>query len=172
MSDPLQYDPRTKMAIKELLYETVYSPIDRHFKKRIHDLITKNSSLVNSPHRSFNYRGELYTLETTKPPVKFNRLVPELKPLMETYLKDIKTLNDHELPYVLNYFNQVLNSSDSLRDYVNILPSYLHHALNKMIATCPCRDCRLSEEKIKEINAKNTESLNLLGQRMAKNLIL
>ena len=172
MSDPLQYDPRTKMQVKELLYQTLYAPVDKHFKKRIDALITKNSSLVNSPHRSFVYRGELYTLENSKPPVKFNRLVPELKPLMEAYLKDIKVLNEHELPYVMNYFNQVLNSSDSLKDYLHTLPTYLHPALNKLITTCPCRACTLSEDSIEALNTKNSESISLMGQRMAKNLIL
>jgi len=160
------------MQIKELLYNTLYAPIDRHFKKRIDALITQNSGLINSPHRSFIYRGDLYTLETSKPPVKFNRLVPELRSVMETYLKDIKVLNDHELPYVLNFFNQVLNSSDSLKDYLRMLPTYMHAPLNKLISTCPCRVCTASEEKIETLLAKNSESLSLMGQRMAKNLIL
>ena len=172
MSDHLQYDPKTKMQVKELLYQALYAPVDRHFKKRINALITKNSSLVVSPHRSFVYRGELYSLETSKPPAKFNRLVPELRPEMETYLKDIKTLNDHELPYVLNYFNQVLNSSDSLEDYLCTIPTYLHTPLKKLIATCPCRARTSTEAQIAELNTKNAQSLSLMGQRMARNLIL
>lgn len=172
MTDPLKYDPRTKMQVKDLLYQSLYEPIDRHFKKRINEIIAKNSTLINSPHRSFIYRGDLYTLETTKPPVRFNRLVPELRPLMEEYLADLKALNDYELPHVLNYFNQVLNSSDSLQDYLHVLPNHMHPPLNKLIETCPCRACTLTEDKAQALNAKNSESLSLMSQRRAKNLIL
>ena len=172
MSDPLKYDPRTKMQVKDLLYQSLYEPLDRHFKKRINEIIAKNSTLINSTHRSFIYRGELYTLETTKPPVRFNRLVAELRPTMEEYLSDIKQLNDHELPYVLNYFNQVLNTSDSLQDYLSILPEHMHPPLKKLMESCPCRVCTLSSDKAKALNTQNQISLNLMSLRRARNLLL
>lgn len=172
MSDSLQYDPRTKMQIKELLYQSLYAPVDSDFEKRINNIILKNSSLISSPHKSFVYRGDLYTLETTKPPVRFNRLVAELRPTMDEYLNDMKQINDRELPYVLNYFNQVLNASDSLQDYIALLPETLHSPINKLMQTCPCRACSLPENKVQELLEKNQQPLALIGERRARNLLL
>ena len=172
MSDPLQYDPRTKIQIKDLLYQSLYSPVDVSFKKRIDDIVAKNSSLISSPHRSFVYRGEVYSLETTKPPPRINRLVAELRPTMDEYLNDLKHINDNELPYVMSFFNQILNASDSLQDYLTILPETLHLPINKLMQTCPCKAHSLTEAKVQEIRSKNSKPLSLIGERRARNLLL
>lgn len=172
MPEPLHHDPRTKSQIKDLLYASLYDPIQRQFQKRIQDLVNKNCSLISSTHKSFIYKGELYNNDTIKPPVRLNRLVVQLRPMMDDYLKDIKELNDRELPYVLGFINQVLNSSNSLQDYLKLLPPSMHQPLKKMIETCPCRACSLSEDKIKAITDKNIEPISLIKQRMVKNLLI
>ena len=172
MSEHLQHDPRTKQQIKDLLYDSLYSPVQQQFKSRIQAIVTKNCSLVSSSHESFVYKGEFYSNETTKPPLKMNRLSAILRPVMDEYLKDLKDLNDRELPYVLGFINQVLNASDSLEDYIRVLPESMHHPLKKLIDTCPCRKKALTEEKIKVLHDRNSESIAMIKQRMVRNLII
>lgn len=171
MSEHLQHDPRTKQQIKDLLYTSLYDPVQKQFKARLDGIISKNSSLITSSHGSFIYKGEFYTNDPNKPPMKMNRLVAQLRPQMDEYLKDLKQLNDYELPYVLGFINQVLNSSNSLQDYIRILPESMHQPLKQLIDTCPCRQHVLTEAKIKELHDKNQESINMIKQRMVRNLI-
>lgn len=172
MSEHLQHDPRTKQQIKDLLYASLYDPVQQQFQKRIQAIIAKNTSLIGSSHESFVYKSEYYTNENTKPPLKMNRLVPQLRPMMDEYLRDLKELNDKELPYVLGFINQVLNASDSLQDYMRLLPESMHLPLKKLTETCPCRKINLTEDKIKALHDKNQQSIAMIRQRMVKNLII
>ena len=172
MHEHLQHDPRTKQQIKDLLYTTLYEPVQQQFKKRIAAIVTKNCSLIGSSHESFVYKGEVYSNESSKPPMKMNRLTPVMRPMMDEYLKDLKELNDKELPYVLGFINQVLNASECLADYLRVLPEGLHQSLKKLIATCPCRETSLTEEKLNALQIKNYQPISMMKQRMVLNLIL
>lgn len=172
MNDHLQHDPRTKQQIKDLLYKRLYDPVQEQFKKRINSIILKNCSLVASSHASFIYKGEFYTAEVSKPPIKMNRLTESLRPAMDEYLADLKELNDRELPYVLGYINQVLNASDSLEDYLQALPESMHETLKELILTCPCKKPHLSPEKIKLLQDKNQPNIALIKQRLVKNMLI
>jgi hypothetical protein len=103
--------------------------------------------------------------------MKLNRLVPDLHPVMDEYLKDLSDLNDVELPYVIGFINQVLNASNNLPDYLRILPESMHHTIKGLIETCPCRAVSLSEDKVLELQMKNQSSIELLKKRMVLNLI-
>jgi hypothetical protein len=171
MSDQLQHDPRTKQQIKDMLYASLYEPVEKQFKKRIYDIVAKNTSLIGSSHESFIYKAEYYSNVQTKPPIKMNRLVMHLRPTMDEYIKDLKNLNDKELPYVLGFLNQVLNASDSLQDYMLLLPESMHQPLQKLIETCPCRKNNLTQEKIKALHDRNQQPIAMIKQRMVMNLI-
>ncbi len=169
--EELQHDPRTKQAIKEMLYAYLYEPVEHHYKQRLDTIIKRNASINGYSHNSFVYKDEFYTCDTNKPPRKANRLDKTLCKAMDEYLKELKQLNEQELPYVLGFINQVLNSSNGLSDYLRVLPESVHYPLNKLIATCPCKDCKLTEETVNELLAKNTVSITLMKKRMAINLI-
>ena len=41
--EQLNHDPRTKQQIKDILYQHQYGPVQGQFKKRLDEIITKNS---------------------------------------------------------------------------------------------------------------------------------
>jgi hypothetical protein len=169
------YKPRLKSMIKEAILDVLYAPVNKTFQKDIDALIDKNGTLQAGSPSSFRYRDVTYTHSTATPPrhpYPYNRLADVLKHDMDKILGDRKDLEDHEKPYVENYINKILNSSDNLLDYIALLPDYLRPPVQKLIDTCPCRNCSLSTDKIKEIHDSNAKSFGLIKLRMAKNLIL
>ena len=170
--DTLQYDPLTKQQIKEKLYEFLYAPVHRSLRNRLDNLIIRNTLLGGYGHRSFVYKGTCYNCDEEPPPRKWNKLLPELKPLMEEYLTDARTVSEHEIPYVLSYINKVLNSSPSIYDYMRLFPDCLHAPLQKLAGTCPCQTTSLTPEKINQLSQQNETPINLIKQRMVSNLLL
>lgn len=170
--EQLQHDPRAKQLIKNTLYDFLYLPVQNSFKSRLNVLIVRNTLLGGYSHKSFNYKGEHYSCDSGSPPRKWNRLLPQLRPQMDEYLDDIKQLNEQELPFVLGFINQVLNSSDNMQDYLQILPESAQRPLEKLIATCPCKTRRLSDQQIAQLQDKNTASINMMKARLVKNLLI
>lgn len=168
----LEHDPRTKSQIKDALCDFIYDPVRRQFKSRIDTLVQRNSMLGGYSHHHFVYRGQVYNADTTAPPLRKNRLAPQLRQAMEEYLRDLEQLNSHELPYVLNFINQVLNSSSDLTDYMRVLPESVHHPLKQMIVSCPCRATHLDEDRAAQMRAKNQASIDLIKQRLVTNLLI
>ena len=167
-----QHDPRTKQQIKEALYAHLYDPVQRHFKDRLDRLIIKNTLLVKSSHRSFNYKGVTYSCDASTPPRRANKLAPQLKGAMDEYLQDLKKLNDEEVPYVIGYINQVLNASNDFCDYLDLLPSVVHPTIQEFVSKCPCRTRHLTPEEVVSLQRKNAESIELLKSRMVLNLLI
>lgn len=172
MEDKLIYSPRTKQQIKDVLYGFLYDPVLKHFKSRIDSIILKNSTLLKSDHTSFVYKGVLYSCNTTKLPRKLNKLLTPLHSMMEEYLNDVMQLNSHELPYVVGFINQVLNSSSDLHDYLRILPSSMHLPIERLIATCPCSVTKLSSTDVKALQDKNKSAITMMKQRLLTNLLI
>lgn len=169
--EPLQYDPRTKQQIKDELYNYLYTPVEEQFKRRLLTLINRNTLLGGFSHNSFHYKGEFYNAEQSTHTYKWNRLLPALKPEMDSYLKDLKALNEEEIPYVIGFINQVLNASNDLNDYLRLLPQSVHLPIKKIIDECPCRHKQLSAEKVLEIQKQNQVSIDLMKQRQVINLL-
>src|SRR4030095_9987488 len=170
--EQLQHDPRSKQQIKDALYAFLYEPVQKQFKSRIDILITRNTLLGGYSHKSFIHKGVLYNSDSTPPPLKKNRLLPQLRVLMDEYLKDLEFLNSHELPYVLGFINQVLNASNDLKDYLRLLPESVHYPIEQLMATCPCKTVQLTEERVVQLKEKNKKPINLMKQRLVNNLLI
>lgn len=170
--DKIEYDPRIKSAIKDALHHFLYAPVENEFDIRMDKLITRNTALGGYSHKHFVYRGVLYTREATPAPLKKNRLVPALRNDMEEFLRDQAQLNEIELPYVVGFINQVLNSSNSLADYLRVLPESMHRPLQTLIDSCPCRSNLLSEDRVLHLQCKNANTISLMKQRLASNLLI
>lgn len=171
-ANKLEHDPRTKQQVKEALYSYLYDPVIKQFKSRLDTLIMRNCVAGGYGHKHFVYKGVVYNSDTTVPPLRKNRLVPALKDEMETYLADMHQLNNVELPYVLGFINKVLNSSCDLQDYLRVLPESIHAPLEKLMATCPCRTTKLSEDKAKKLVLENEQPISLMKQRLFTNLLI
>lgn len=170
--DYLEHDPRTKMQIKDALYSFLYGPVQKQFKDRIDTLIIRNTIAGGYAHKHFVYKGVLYTSDVTPPPTRKNRLQPQLRVPMEEYLVDLQQLNNHELPYVLGFINQVLNASSDLTDYMRVLPESIHYPLIHLAATCPCRTTSLAEERVTSLQTRNQMSIDLIKRRLVTNLLI
>ena len=172
MEDHLQHDPRTKQAIKDMLYNFLYAPVQRKFKKDLNQIINRNTDVSGYSHRSFTYKGNFYCNDTNTPPRKMNRLHPKMYPEMDKYLGDLKKLNETELPYVIGFITTVLNTSNDLQDYLRIFPDSIHRPIEKLIATCPCRANKLTAFDVECIQKKHATSISLLKERMVINLLI
>lgn len=172
MEDRLQHDPRTKKQIKDLLYAFLYVPVDAHFKQRLHTLIARNTAILGASHNSFIYKGIIYSHDPDRLPRRMNRLSPKLIVDMDDYLADVKHLNETEIPFVMGFINQVLNSSNDPHDYLRLLPPSVHSPIEKLIASCPCRNKHLTDDMVQDIQTKNHQSIALMKQRMVNNLLI
>lgn len=172
MTEQLQHDPRIKTQIKDILYEYLYARIDKQFELRLNALITENSVLAGASHNSFMYKGVLYSCDQNRPSRKMTRLLPQLYPAMDAYLQELKVLNETEMPYVVGFINNVLNSSNDLHDYLRVFPTAIHRPIEALIATCPCRTKKLTEFDVECMQNKNQVSIDLMKARMVMNLII
>jgi hypothetical protein len=172
MDVQLQHDPKTKQLIKDMLYALLYDPVQRAFRTRLDTLIIKNALLGGYSHKSFRYKGVLYTCDATPPPRRSNLLKPQLVPDMEAYLTDARHLNETEVPYVLGFLNQVLNSSNDFCDYLRVLPEALHAPLVKLAEGCPCHNQKLTEAAVVRMQEANATSIALLKARLVTNLLI
>ncbi len=170
--ETLQYDPKTKHQIKEALYAFLYSPIKKRLFNTLSALIIKNTLLTKSGHRSFVFKGVLYTQETTPAPRPWTQLHPSLAQEMKDYLAEVAEIDSQEMPYVMGYLNQVLNSSDHLCDYLHLLPHSLHYPIRDLIDRCPCRTSKLTEPEVETIQKANQTAIAMINQRMALNLLI
>lgn len=172
MDNHLTHDPRAKQQIKDAIYDYLYKPMLLKFSKRLEVIINQHCVLTGNSTKCFIYKGELYCDPTEVPPRKVARLAVQLHSIMDLYLKDVKTLNQQELPYVLGFIGQVLNASNHLPDYLRVFPSSIHQPIEDLVRTCPCRDIKLSQEGIEALQNKNEAAINLLKQRMVLNLLI
>lgn len=172
MEEKILHDPRTKQQLKDLLYGFLYGPLEKHFKTRLDTLIMRNSSMCGNTHPAFSYQGNIYSIDERHQARKINRLNPALHTAMQEYLKEVTHLNNKEMPYVIGFINQTLNSTNSLQDYLRVLPDSVHSPIVRLIDTCPCKECLLSNEAVEALKTRNADSITLMKRRMLTNLLI
>lgn len=172
MDERLQHDPHTKKRIKDILYSFLYDTADAKRKKQLDDLIIRNAFLLGNSIYSFRYKGNVYSMEGHANHRRVNNLALVLHPIMQEYLRELHELNSVELPFVIGFINQVLNSSNSLTDYLKVFPEAIHRPIEQLIATCPCKSCTLEQAAIDAIKNKNQGTIDLIKQRLVSNLLI
>lgn len=165
----LDFDPKTKSQIKQMLYEYIYSPVAARFEKRLLNIIRRNQVATKNTAEAFRYRTEVYG--KAQPTFRVPRLDASLHADMNAYLEDLEKLNQTELPFVLGYLNQVLNSSNTLQDYLLLLPDSIHQPIKDLIDQCGCRTTKLSADEVARIIAANNLPIEMLKQRLVLNLL-
>ena len=172
MEERLHHAPHTKRQIKDALYHHLYSPILKQFSDRLEALVIRNALMLGSAHRAFSYKGISYTCSTDPMPRRMDRLNKALHPAMDAYLAELQVLNDQELPHVLGFINQVLNSSNELHDYLRLFPAAMHPPIADLIASCPCRTVGLSPLKVKALQTRNQATIDMVKHRLMINLLM
>lgn len=171
MDQPV-YDPLTKHQIKNGLMALLYEPIQNQLNRQVEELIVRNTLLGGYRHKSFVYRGKLYNADVEPPPVRQNKLLPQLRPELDKITRAASKVCDEEMPYVLGFINQVLNSSNSLADYLQVFPEAVHEPIKKLIGRCPSHKGQLKLEAIQTLKNKNAHGIELMKQRLTLNLLL
>lgn len=173
MSTDLVYDPHTKTMIRDELYEHIYRPVREQFRKRLHTLITKNSALHGNTQAFMRFRNVVYHTDNPgQQPRVVNTCHKTLLPLMTEYADDLDKMNNEEVPYVLGFITAVLNSSNSLQDYLRLFPECIHKPVEDLIRRCGCRQTTLAPERVDEIRTNHQIPIEVLKQRMVMNLLL
>ena len=113
----------------------------------------------------------MYNCDTNPLPRKMNRLDSRLYAEMSEYLAEVKQLNK-ELPYVIGYINQVLNASNDLCDYLQLLPDAVHRPVQSLIDTRHCKAKKMSPEAVSLLQEKNSASIDMMRRRMVTNLLI
>lgn len=171
--EELVYDPKTKQMIKDTLYQHLYGPVQEHYQKRLDTIIQTNSKLHGNSQRRLRYQETVYEMTNPGDVVRpINMVHPDVKPQMKEYIEDLTKLNSRELPYVLGFINQVLNSSNSLQDYFKVFPESVHQPIRELVDRCSCRGEFLKPETVERLKARHQVSIDLMKTRMVKNLLL
>lgn len=167
----IQHDPRTKQQMKDALYAHLYDPVNKALTRKLEAIATRNCVLQKVSHKSFAFKGEMYVIDPPPLPRIATRLAPELTTRMQDYLEEVGRVNVREMPYVMGFITQVLNSSNHFEDYLRVFPQSMHQPIHRFMQSCPCYSTRMSDAEVHGIQEKNELSINLIKQRMTTNLL-
>lgn len=170
--EQLLHDPRSKQLVKDALYDYMYRPTMNYYQGLLAAIIDNNDIITRTTDKCFSYKGELYSYGNGKLPLIKKKLVASLHKRMDVYLAELAALNRTELPYVLGFINQVLNSSVAIRDYISVFPTAIHGPLENMVLTCPCKKGKLSLFTVEKLKKDNSKPISLMKQRLLSNLLL
>lgn len=171
MSVIMHYDPRIKQEAANAIQMLLYIPSDTSFQKRLDSIILQNSALLNEPRKYFSHRNITYTLPNALSDRRIPRLVPEMRPHMDKYLKDVKDLYDMEVIYVTGFISQALNLSNFPQDYLEIFPTSVHLPIKKIFANYFCIPGTTDKTLLQAFINKNQAPINMIKQRMVLNLL-
>jgi len=158
--------------VKDSLYEYIYGPVQKSYRTRLDSLIIRNTIAGGFPTKSFHYKGNQYHCEGgALPPRGWNKLMPQFKDEMDDLLAEFSDINNRELPFVIGYIGQVLNSSNSFMDYLRLFPDSVHTPIKTIMETCPCCAQQLSDDKVEAILSKHQDAILMMKKRMVQNLL-
>ena len=160
-----------KLRLKESIANFLYNTAHEKLQLRLEALIIRNTVLIKSGHKSFAYKGELYSIDSSPMPQRRNRLVPDLNNEMETYLKYMKAIAK-EQPEIMNYVSQVLNSSNWYGDYLKMFPECIKPAIRDFCKDQQARNDKILDPIVQALNERNQQSITRIKERLVTNLIL
>lgn len=170
MSYPYR-DPRIKSSIKLAITISLYNNSSMSLMNRLNQIIVRNTAINGYADEAFTYKGEYYTYTATGRPRLSNRLTPDLHPIMDEYLADLHALESIEQPTVMGFITKVLNSSNSILDYLLIFPEAFHSRIKEITALAPIEPRKLTDEEVEKLIADNEHAISLLKQRLVLNMI-
>ncbi len=149
----------------------MYEPYIERRKRQLMNLMAHNQVLQNTPHQMFSFKGKTYGVIPIGVHIK-PKLHPDLHNKMTEWLEDADYIRDHERPFVESYIALVLNSSDSAHDWKRLFPEVFHTPINACLASVPMDPAQLTDAQMSTILTTNMPTLDLMRQRMARNLLL
>lgn len=166
-------DPRLKQTIKKEIQSYLYKPIWKYYDNWLNKIIARNCDANKTNNRHFRYRGQIYKTDNRiLVPMKIDLLHESLRKEMDQYISELNYLDKHEIAYVNNFINQMLNATESFRDYYQILPESLHQSLANLTHIHCYQTRYLSDDSIAHLISSNEHSISLIKERLVKNLLL
>lgn len=160
-----------KQAIQTSLLNYLYEPVRQRHDKQIEALTLKNCTLRRAGVRAFRYKGDLFrSVEAPIGPIMAPRLHEDLEWEMAQMLEEQREIREVEEPMVKGYITLVLNKSDSIDDYLALLPDAVHRYITEL--NLPYRSPRLLlDSEVQAIIEKHARCIQLIKERMVSNLI-
>jgi len=173
-----QPNPHAKQLIRNDILSHLYEVPFEKSVEELKALIIRNTLIGQHLHKSFTYKDSLYSCVTAPPPRVKNRLLPAIRPDMEIYLDNRDALIE-EKNAVSGFLTRMLNATETLEDYLAVLPETLHERLGKTIESLytswpPFRDSpkRFSNDELMLFKQNNQTYSDLMKNRMVVNLII
>lgn len=122
-------------------------------------------------HKSFVYSGLWYSEDSDPGPRIKNVLSPELTESFKQARNEILSVSELEVPYVKGCITAALNLSNSFPDYVRTLPDALAPKIKEYAFSFHAQGI-LTQEQVDTFKSNHAHSLNLLRQRLVRNLLV
>ena len=176
----MKANPYAKQIVRTNLLKLLYTHASEKTEEDLKKIIIRNTLIGHHTHKSFTYKDLLYSCVSTPPPRVKNRLLPALRPDMDAYLESKATLMK-EQEATSGFLTRMLNVSETLEDYLNILPETLHERVSKLVESIQCDSGispfdkplkRLTDNEIAFFKQKNQAYSDLIKNRMVVNLIV
>jgi hypothetical protein len=168
-------NPITKSAIRISIESVLYSPFHRQQQKEIEKLIIQNCRAQRTPHLSFLYKNELYSMDPGAPPLRKTRLLPQFRGVMDELLAEQRRLEE-EKPFVIGFITAVLNASNAPGDWLKIFPESMHFPMKKKMEDIKLHldwsQTQLPEDIIAKLPAQYAELIQIVKQRMTMNILI
>lgn len=155
-----------KQAILEIMYRPYFDL--RH--QKLQHLVARNCVLQHNQTQCFIYRGQQYGSVQVGLRVR-PKLHPDLHHEMDEIMKESDQITMKERPYVDNYIALVLNASPHAKDWLALMPDTFQAPIRALLVACPTDSTILNQSKVESILQQNQEAIQLMKQRMARNLI-
>lgn len=171
---PEKPDPALKLKVRNAIIDLAFGPPVAKADKWMDAIIVENSRNLAADFPFLTYMGVTYTLSTVelRPrdyPRVMPRLIKQLRPEMEKWLVQSNDLNV-ELEESNSVVTSILNTSNSIEDYRELIPSGLHKALDGF--TEPPNVKRLSPGQLQEAKVRTQPYSDKLKARLLLNLLL
>lgn len=167
-------DPALKLKIREAVLELAFAPARNYATKILDAIIEDHMKLEGNLLPYFVYLGERYVISTQLiNPRDFPRVMPRLhhslRDRMDQWIRDFSSL-DIEMENCRSAMATILNQSNHVYDYRELLPEGVHGALNAFMSET-WRFTRLTPEKLAQAKIDTQASADLIRCRLASNLL-
>lgn len=161
-----------KQDVKNAILTFLYEPVSKGFHQEIVEVVRANIVKTKSSQIGFMYRGEWFTTDYRKLyPRRKQRLHKDLVSQMDGILERRKAVYDVEVPYVNGYITKVLNTSDSVEDFIALFPQALSKPIKESTVAITRKPAKHSDEFVQAFLQENAKSLEYLKTRLVLNLL-
>lgn len=168
----MSHNPRLKSQMKKLILAILYEPYELGRRKVLNEIIQRNCVLQKISLDMFTYKGSYFSYSPIPTRLPKPKLHPDLHVKMDAWLAEEQSMSLIERPYIDGYVTSVLNSSNEVGDWLRLLPDSIQGSIRTLLLGNVTYPTDLPDEEIIRILEVNSLSIQLMKERMARNLLL